>query len=127
ITMLRWPTELDKLVEYCRDRKIKLLEDCALSLFGKGAGLRGDAAIFSLRKSLPVCDGGILTLQDKDDHLDLGKYPKNNEPIKGLLSLVKKWLLRFGGFPSARWQQSSLPNLIPSDGLPPLPASYYWT
>jgi RNA polymerase sigma factor (sigma-70 family) len=35
------------------ERNIKLLEDCALSLFSGDTGRYGDAAIFSFRKSLP--------------------------------------------------------------------------
>ena len=61
------PAEIEDLVALCRERNIKLLEDCALSLFSDTTGSLGDAAIFSFRKSLPACAGGALALHDAED------------------------------------------------------------
>src|SRR5262249_14393583 len=58
------PANIGELAGICRERNVKLLEDCALALLSNLTGLTGDAAIFSLQKSLPACDGGILTLRD---------------------------------------------------------------
>jgi len=61
--------DVTDLAAWCRRRKIKLIEDCAVALFAEGrngpAGLSGDAAIFSFRKTLPVPDGGALVLRDQ--------------------------------------------------------------
>jgi hypothetical protein len=56
---------LDELLDVCRERNLKLIEDCALALFsrdraGNPLGARGDAGIFCLYKSLPVPHGGFL-------------------------------------------------------------------
>lgn len=53
---------------------IPILEDCAHALYsrpdGKFLGSDGAAAIFSLRKSLPVPEGGILVIRDFDEGLE---------------------------------------------------------
>lgn len=63
--------DLTDLTAWCRQRKIKLIEDCAVALFAEShdgpVGRAGDAAIFSFRKTLPVPDGGALLLRDHDD------------------------------------------------------------
>ncbi|MGN6387641.1 MAG: DegT/DnrJ/EryC1/StrS family aminotransferase [Verrucomicrobiota bacterium] len=62
-----WPQNLDELLPWCRRHGLRLVEDCALSLFSNGPkgplGTLGDAAIFSLGKFLPVPSGGLLTLR----------------------------------------------------------------
>jgi dTDP-4-amino-4,6-dideoxygalactose transaminase len=62
-----WPQNLDELLPWCRRHGLRLVEDCALSLFSNGPkgplGTLGDAAIFSLGKFLPVPTGGLLTLR----------------------------------------------------------------
>ena len=61
-----WPLDLDGLIALARQRNVALFEDCALSLLsrhrGRPVGTVGDLAIFSLRKFLPVRDGGVLRL-----------------------------------------------------------------
>jgi dTDP-4-amino-4,6-dideoxygalactose transaminase len=56
---------LDEILSLCRERNLKLIEDCALALFsrdrsGAPLGARGDAGVFCLYKSLPVPHGGLL-------------------------------------------------------------------
>jgi perosamine synthetase len=122
------PADLSDLIAYCRQRNIKLLEDCALSLFSKGIGHAGDAAIFSLRKSLPVCNGGIVSLRKVDDaHKLLAIGFSEAETARGLLSLVKKWLLRFTYLSRGPQLAHGLRDAAPPAGVPPLPASYYWS
>ena len=62
-----WPQDLEELARWCQAEQLRLVEDCALALFSSGPdgplGLRGDAAIYSLGKSLPVPAGGVLTLR----------------------------------------------------------------
>lgn len=61
-----FPAPLDALKSLCRNRGIRLIEDCAHALFGRGPvgplGVSGDAAVFSPRKFLPIPDGGIAVL-----------------------------------------------------------------
>jgi perosamine synthetase len=122
-----WPSDLSELARYCRQHNIKILEDCALSLFSRGTGHTGDAAIFSLRKSLPVPDGGILSLRSTYDSY---KLPVNKianiGTARSLLSLVKKWAQRVGRISLEPQRAISSDPMTPKD-FPPLPASYYWT
>ena len=45
-----------------------ILEDCAHSCYTKGAGSRGDAAVWSFQavKTMPCGDGGMITTDDKE-------------------------------------------------------------
>jgi dTDP-4-amino-4,6-dideoxygalactose transaminase len=59
-----FPQNPDSVKKICEDHSIFLIEDCAhapLSQYrGKLLGENGDISIFSLRKFLPVWEGGIL-------------------------------------------------------------------
>jgi perosamine synthetase len=45
-----------------------IIEDCAHSCYTEGAGSKGDAAVWSFQavKTMPVGDGGMITLDDDD-------------------------------------------------------------
>lgn len=68
IHYLGFPQPVDELARFAREHGLKLVEDCALALFssfaGKWLGSAGDAAIFSLHKTLPVPNGGGLLVND---------------------------------------------------------------
>lgn len=55
------------ILELCKKYSVKVIEDCAHALFSKTNGLflgsQGDAGVFSLRKTLPAPEGGILVLR----------------------------------------------------------------
>lgn len=55
-------TVVDQIVRYCSSNGIKVVEDCAHLLFCDTSmkNIKGDVAIFSLKKLLPVPDGGVL-------------------------------------------------------------------
>lgn len=59
---------IDDIVNLCRDKGISVIEDCAHVMFDNiasvGKSLKGDAAIFSLRKQFPIPDGGLLFVKD---------------------------------------------------------------
>lgn len=61
--------DLKKIVEICKKNKVYLIEDCAHAFMSKYRdrylGTWGDASIFSLQKSLPISDGGLLTINNK--------------------------------------------------------------
>jgi dTDP-4-amino-4,6-dideoxygalactose transaminase len=67
---LGFPQPVHELRKICDDRKIALFEDCAhsfLSYYGnKPLGSYGDAAFFSLLKTLPVPNGGVLVINNKN-------------------------------------------------------------
>ncbi len=64
-----FPQDARNLAGLCKQHGILLIEDCAHALFsGDGSGpvgVSGDAALFSLPKTLPLPDGGILRLKGK--------------------------------------------------------------
>jgi len=59
---------LCEILGFCQKYSVKVIEDCAHALFSKMNGVVlgsfGDAGIFSLRKTLPVPEGGVLVLND---------------------------------------------------------------
>lgn len=61
-----WEQPMDKLRRWCDEHGLLLIEDCALALFSAGQtgaiGRTGDAAIYSLSKSLGLRNGGVLSL-----------------------------------------------------------------
>jgi perosamine synthetase len=65
---LGFPQPLDQIKKVCIERNIYLIEDCAHSFLstinGNFLGSYGDVAIFSLLKTLPVPNGGILILNN---------------------------------------------------------------
>lgn len=119
------PSELGHLADICSERQIMLLEDCALSLFSRGIGHLGDAAIFSPRKSIPTCDGGILALRDVPSELRL-KQSVPLETTRSALSQIKKWMQQW--LPVLRRPASDdyASGICSNLSLPDLPASYYW-
>ena len=65
-----FPQPVDQIKKICAERNLFLIEDCAhalLSIYkGRPLGSYGNAAFFSLLKTLPVPNGGLLIL-DKED------------------------------------------------------------
>jgi len=72
IHYLGWAQPMPALVELCRERGMRLVEDCALSLLsdldGQPLGSFGDWSIFCLYKTLPVPNGAVLV--QNSVHLD---------------------------------------------------------
>jgi dTDP-4-amino-4,6-dideoxygalactose transaminase len=83
-----FPAPLDALKSLCRAHGIRLIEDCAHSLFGQGPlgplGSSGDAAIFSPRKFLPIPDGGIAVLNSSSI-----EFPDQSVPPTELLTAAR--------------------------------------
>ena len=59
-----FPQKMDEIKKLCQKYKLWLIEDCAHALYSsyqnQYLGSFGDVSIFSLQKSLPICDGGAL-------------------------------------------------------------------
>lgn len=155
-----WPHDVTRLLALCAERNIRLVEDCALSLFSRPQvhpiGVLGDAAIYSFRKTLPVPDGGALTVVEGTR----GRRgaPRRTEPAapwepklrppspcvvaRELLSLIKRGMLRMSdaaglfsvvyrniGVPAGVVRRRSEPTSVPggeSRDTEPMPASYYY-
>ena len=64
-----FPQQLVDLQRLTREAGVGLIEDCAHALFGRfegrWLGQFGDAAVFSLRKALPLPDGGALVVNGR--------------------------------------------------------------
>lgn len=60
------PSDMERLLTVCRPLGVKVIEDCCHSFLthinGVRVGYCGDAAIFSMRKTLGIPDGGALRL-----------------------------------------------------------------
>jgi perosamine synthetase len=65
---LGFPGPVAEVKRICATHHIRLIEDCALSLFSSNGtvplGSYGDAAVFSIHKWLPIPAGGALVLRD---------------------------------------------------------------
>ncbi len=63
-----FPQDVEGLVRLLRPRGVLVVEDCAhawlSSVGGRAVGTLGDAAIYSIRKFLPMIDGGGIRLAD---------------------------------------------------------------
>ena len=60
---------MSEIIDFCREKKILLIEDCAHAFLssaenGEPLGVIGDASIFSIRKSLPIPDGGAFCIKN---------------------------------------------------------------
>ena len=94
-----FPQPIDEIRGLCLKNDIFLIEDCALALFsgfkGKKLGSWGDAAIFSLPKSLPLTDGGALVINNPRLRTS---WQKRHVPLmrtaRGAISLSAAALLR---------------------------------
>lgn len=67
---LGFPQPIDEIKKICVERNLFLIEDCAHAFLSsnnkKALGSCGDISIFSLLKTLPVPNGGILLINNKD-------------------------------------------------------------
>ena len=56
--------------EFCKRNDMLLIEDCAHVLYNSGKfGVKGDFTVYSPHKILPVCDGGIIRYNEKDERV----------------------------------------------------------
>ena len=71
VHMAGYPCEIDKIADFCKLKKIKLIEDCAHSVGSYNEGIHlgnfGDAAAFSFypTKQITTGEGGMVTTNDK--------------------------------------------------------------
>lgn len=77
---LGFPQPVDQIKRICRGRGVFLIEDCAQALLsthmGNPLGFYGDVSIFSLMKTLPVPNGGVLVINNKSiEHYQSARKP----------------------------------------------------
>ncbi len=132
-----WPQPLTAMKAWCAERGLRLLEDCALALFsraGRGPiGGCGDAAVFSLPKTLPVPDGGLLVLRRDDRGVSTRLGPASlRRTTRRMLPLVKNALLRRSAglrraYTALRPATTErVANEACSAAYPDMPATYYF-
>jgi dTDP-4-amino-4,6-dideoxygalactose transaminase len=95
-----WPQQIEPIREEIVKRGIRILEDCALSLFscdedvGSRIGRIGDAAIYSFPKTLAVPDGGAVTSPTPlENTVHLGGSPSNALILRRCLPFLKRFVL----------------------------------
>lgn len=93
-----WPHPVKELYNWCKERNIYVIEDCALSLFSYSdegyLGTLADASIFSFRKFLPVPDGAVLALRKPVEPNTLSlRPPAAMQTVRNLLPFAKSTAL----------------------------------
>jgi dTDP-4-amino-4,6-dideoxygalactose transaminase len=87
--------DIDGIVDYCRQKGIYVIEDCAHVLFDSFDSVnrisRGDAAIFSLKKYFPIPDGGLLFA--KDMKINAVSLERCKTKYAGLIKFFLKYIL----------------------------------
>lgn len=67
---LGFPQPVEQIKQICTEKNLFLIEDCAHALLsthnGKPLGSYGDMSIFSLLKTLPVPNGGVLVINNQN-------------------------------------------------------------
>jgi len=63
-----FPQQIEAVKRVCAEKGLLLIEDCAHAFLseynGSNVGTFGDASIFSLRKTLPIPNGGVLVVNN---------------------------------------------------------------
>jgi dTDP-4-amino-4,6-dideoxygalactose transaminase len=128
-----FPQDLAPVVDLCRTRGLRLIEDCAVSTFthvgARRLGLDGDIAVYNFPKMLPVPDGGALVvnaLELRMPHWRL-RSPPFVPALMGVIRLCKPALLR--RLPSSAVRALSsrrVPSPDMAGGRLQMPASYYF-
>jgi len=116
-------SDLDSAAKFCADRGLVLIEDCAHAFLSRVAGLdvgtRGQLAVYSWRKFLPITRGGALV---ENGHMSGANGPspiKCGRPASGWMEALRqagKWGLFRSG---SRGALTVLGGLL-SDERPPL-------
>jgi len=96
-----FPQDLGALRALCAHRGLMLIEDCAHALFSRSAagpiGAGADAAVFSLRKSLPLPHGGAWTTAACDG-VAAAVAPPRGSTSRSLARQLRKSLLSGPGY-----------------------------
>ncbi len=80
---------MEKIKELCIKHNVYLIEDCAQSMLSEGCGNYGDIIIYSLRKLLPLLDGGGLRVNVGTKMPQIRTYPQIFSDFLALIILFK--------------------------------------
>lgn len=123
------PQPMEAVAAWCRERAIALVEDCAHALFGRAGsrpiGSWGTFAIGSLKKFLPVADGGCLAINEAAALPPL-TAPSPVADLKALVGALELgashgrlrgagWAI-IAGVRTLRWARSTSIGAAPPDG-----------
>ena len=79
---------LEPILRFCAAHRLKLIEDCAVSLFTRDddtwVGSAGDLALFSVYKALPVPHGGFLVTKEPRSRNGLRPAPWRSTAVQAL-------------------------------------------
>lgn len=88
------PSDLKGLKELCSKKQVYLIEDCAHSFYGKKSGTIGDISFFSIRKFIPVPDGGALVVNNRVLQPKINQIISSRNTRKGqLIKLIMRAIL----------------------------------
>lgn len=134
-----WEQPMHDLRDWCDKEGLLLIEDCALSLFSGGPsgamGRTGDAAIFSLPKTLGLRHGGFLSLPRPSGLGNPALQPAGPATLLAELRYSGRTMIRHGldclGLHHAMFylRRPSLRTrkpLGPDIEFPPMPGDYYF-
>lgn len=134
-----WEQPMEPLRRWCDEQGLLLIEDCALALFSRGSsggiGRTGDAAIYSLPKSLGFVHGGLLSLATPPKaglHClkPSGSATWLQEIRQSARTLAFRNLERLGVYGTLvgvhRQRRAKRLGSVGSEGLPDMPAGYYF-
>lgn len=91
---------VSRIVDYCRQNNVKVIEDFAHFLYCDKTemNIKADVAVFSLKKLLPLPDGGLLygnSMNINKNTCDLDEVPRYHQDVyKNTAKLVLKNYLR---------------------------------
>ena len=83
--------DLKELIDLCRENNIKVIEDCSHSFHSqllKENNSKSDLEIFSIRKSLPVYDGGAFRLKSSNFEAKSFKFVRKSNSSKSIIYLL---------------------------------------
>jgi dTDP-4-amino-4,6-dideoxygalactose transaminase len=107
-----FPGPVDFLSRACCERDLLLVEDCALSLFSRFGerplGEWGNAAIFSIHKTLPVPNGGALLI--RGDHA-LQIPARTPPPLPSTLAYSTSLLSLYLEMQGTQWMRAAWKGL----------------
>lgn len=86
----------DSFVKHCKDLGVLLIDDCAHVLFSRdiAENLKGDASVYSLKKLLPVSDGGLLYLKSNFNNGGTYNYDKTKKYKGGAAKNTFKFVIK---------------------------------
>jgi len=112
---------IESVKEFCRVHDLLLVEDCAHALYSSDGnrplGTTGDLAVFSLRKFLPVPEGGAFRLADRFAPPEEAPPPPRGETLRGLKHETERSVRMRGSAPAGLALDVAKGALLPLSSL----------